>query len=78
MIFKKKFSPEYNELKEVVNHEDDLKYTVVANDFFISVQNSEKINSEKKLKIYDILSLMGNSNKSQRRKFINKIEKLLK
>ncbi len=78
MIFgKKKSSPEFKELKRNVETRDELRFVVCLNEYFLSVQNAEDMKSEKKLKLYDLITQLGNCGVEERLGYIKKIEKAL-
>ncbi|MFV0479677.1 MAG: hypothetical protein ACK5LZ_03830 [Anaerorhabdus sp.] len=72
-----KLTAEFKELQHNIEERDELRFVVCLNQFFTSIQDDEKIKSERKLKIYDMITQLGNCEKEERKKYIRKIEKLL-
>ncbi len=78
MLRKRKVkSPEYLELKRNIEERDEIRFVVCLNDFFTSIQNNKEIKSEKKLKVYDLVSQLGNCEKEARMRYLKKLEKII-
>ncbi|MEA4873834.1 hypothetical protein [Anaerorhabdus sp.] len=74
---KKNSFPEFQELLSIVEHRDELRFTVAAHELFEAVQNSA-MKPEKKLVVYDLISKLGNCRENERIKYLKKIGGKLK
>lgn len=75
--FKKNNSVEFQDLKQVLESRDELRFNVCLNEFFTSIQSHPTMKSEKKLVIYDLITRLSNCGVEERAGYLKKIGKIL-